>query len=150
MFLVNSRYRHFSATLLCFITYANYKKGHTFSRSYGTILPSSLTRVLSSASGFSPCLPVSVCGTITCNLDRGFSWQHGINHFMGIHPRHHISALKKRICLSLQPTCLNRLFQKTDDLPSCVPPSLKRLLGGTGIFTCFPSPTPFGLGLGID
>jgi hypothetical protein len=39
--------------------------GHTFSRSYGVNLPSSLTRVLSSALGFSPCLPVSVCGTVT-------------------------------------------------------------------------------------
>ena len=35
-------------------------------------------------------------------------------------------------------------------LPSCVPPSLKRPRGGTGILTCFPSPTPFGLGLGTD
>ena len=38
---------------------------HPFSRSYGVILPSSLTRVLSRALGFSPHLPVSVCGTGT-------------------------------------------------------------------------------------
>ncbi len=38
---------------------------HTFSRSYGVNLPSSLTRVLSSALGYSPRLPVSVCGTVT-------------------------------------------------------------------------------------
>ena len=31
-----------------------------------------------------------------------------------------------RICLKSKPTSLNRLFQQTDDLPSCVPPSLKR------------------------
>jgi hypothetical protein len=42
---------------------SNYKQGRTFSRSYGTILPSSFTRVLSSASVFSTCPPVSVCGT---------------------------------------------------------------------------------------
>ena len=29
-------------------------------------------------------------------------------------------------------------------------PSLKHNFGGTGILTYFPSPTPFGLGLGID
>jgi len=34
-----------------------------FSRSYRTILPSSLAMIHSSASGFSPWLPVSVCGT---------------------------------------------------------------------------------------
>ena len=38
---------------------------HSFSRSYGAILPSSLTGVLSRTLGFSPRLPVSVCGTDT-------------------------------------------------------------------------------------
>ena len=36
---------------------------HTFSRSYGVSLPSSLTRVLSRALGYSPRPPESVCGT---------------------------------------------------------------------------------------
>jgi hypothetical protein len=36
-----------------------------FSRSYGVILPSSLTRVLSSTFGYSPRLRVSVYGTVT-------------------------------------------------------------------------------------
>ena len=48
---------------------------YPFSRSYGVNLPSSLTRVLSLILGFSPHLPVSVCGTGTFLLDRGFSWQ---------------------------------------------------------------------------
>jgi hypothetical protein len=39
--------------------------GHPFSRSYGVNLPSSLTKVLSRALGFSPHLPVSVYGTGT-------------------------------------------------------------------------------------
>ena len=39
--------------------------GHPLSRSYGAILPSSLARVLSRALGFSPRLPVPVCGTVT-------------------------------------------------------------------------------------
>src|SRR6186997_2216094 len=37
--------------------------GHPFSRSYGVILPSSFTRVLPSACGYSPRPPVSVYGT---------------------------------------------------------------------------------------
>ena len=37
--------------------------GHPFSRSYGVILPSSLTMLLPPALGFSPHPPVSVCGT---------------------------------------------------------------------------------------
>jgi hypothetical protein len=45
-------------------------------------LPSSFTRVLSSALGFSPHPPVSVWGTVSYYLKlRGFSWKHGINHF---------------------------------------------------------------------
>src|SRR3989442_320686 len=46
------------------------------------------------------------------------------------------------------PTSRNRDVQHPDGLPFFVPPSLKRLLGGAGILTCSPSPTPFGLGLG--
>ena len=38
---------------------------HPFSRSYGVILPSSLTMLLPLVLGFSPHLPVSVCGTGT-------------------------------------------------------------------------------------
>ncbi len=151
MFLVNSRYHQFSAAPNCFVKYNTNNQGHTFSLSYGIILPSSLTRVLSSASGYSPCLPVSVYGTITCCLNRGFSWQYGCSQFMRLSLSSSLLGLKKeRICLFLKPTSLNRLFQQTDDLPSCVPPSLKRQLGGTEILICFPSTTPFGLALGID
>src|SRR6187200_127174 len=52
--------------------------GRPFSRSYGTILPSSLTRVSSLTSVFSTCPPVSVIGTGTRLLPRGFSRRHGI------------------------------------------------------------------------
>src|SRR3970282_1022939 len=41
-----------------------HQKGCTFSRSYGAMLPSSFTRVLSSALEFSSCPPVSVYGTV--------------------------------------------------------------------------------------
>ena len=72
MFLVNSRLGRFSATA---------SRRHPLSRSYGVILPSSLTRVLSRALGFSPRLPVSVCGTDTGVLTRGFSRQFGVSCF---------------------------------------------------------------------
>jgi hypothetical protein len=44
---------------------ALHQNGHTFFRSYGVNLQSSLTRVLSSALVYSTRLPESVCGTVT-------------------------------------------------------------------------------------
>ena len=72
MFLVNSRLGLFTAAS---------SRWHPFSRSYGVILPSSLTIVLSLALGFSPHLPVSVCGTGTYGLASGFSRQCEISCF---------------------------------------------------------------------
>jgi hypothetical protein len=67
-----------------------------------------------------------------------------------IFPPHHSSRLR---CADL-PThpshCLDRLFHQSASLPSCVPPSLITDYGGTGISTCCPSTTPFGLALGPD
>jgi hypothetical protein len=73
---------------------------------------------------------VSVCGTITRCLARGFSWQHGIGQFASskTNPRRLSALTKARICLRPPPTGLNRHFHSADDLPSCVPPSLKRQL----------------------
>ena len=45
---------------------------HPFSRSYGVILPSSLTTLLPLALEFSSYLPVSVCGTGTLYIRRAF------------------------------------------------------------------------------
>ena len=72
VFLINSRLGHFSASHL---------RGRPFSQSYRSNLPSSLATDHSSASGFSPRPPVSVCGTGRCGLMlRGFSrkstWGH--------------------------------------------------------------------------
>ena len=50
-------------------------------RTYGVNLPSSLTTLLPLALGFSPHLPVSVCGTGTITLDSGFSRQCEITGF---------------------------------------------------------------------
>ena len=56
VFLINSCLGRFTATTL---------RWHPFSRSYGVILPSSLTMVISFVLWFSHRLPVSVCGTGT-------------------------------------------------------------------------------------
>ena len=63
MFLLNSRLGLFSAA---------YLRKHPFSRRYGVNLPSSLTTLLPLALGFSPHLPVSVCGTGTLAYLRAF------------------------------------------------------------------------------
>ena len=63
MFLLNSCLGQFSAA---------WSPRHSFSRSYGVILPSSLTMLLPSALGFSPHLPVSVYGTGTMRTIAAF------------------------------------------------------------------------------
>ena len=63
MFLVNSRYPRFAVASLSSEREARHLERHAFSRSYGIILQSSLTTVLSSALGYSPYPPVSVWGT---------------------------------------------------------------------------------------
>ena len=55
-----------------------------------------------------------------------------------------------RIFLSIPPTRLNHLFQQMAPLSFYVTPSVKRQLKSTGILTCYPSTTPFGLVLGSD
>ena len=72
MFLVNS--------CLGLVTAATFL-WHPFLRTYGVNLPSSLTTLLSIILGFSPRLPVSVCGTGTFILNSGFSRQCGIDCF---------------------------------------------------------------------
>ena len=72
MFLLNSCLGHFSATS---------SLRQPFSRSYGFNLPSSLTTLLPLACGFSPRLPVSVCGTGTLFLVSSFSRQCGFMYF---------------------------------------------------------------------
>ena len=79
MFLINSRLGLFTA--------AHFHE-HPFSRSYGVILPSSLTRVRSLTLEFSSQLPVSVCGTGSITLASGFSWQCEYRS-SGVFPPHH-------------------------------------------------------------
>jgi hypothetical protein len=151
MFLVNSRYRHFSATPLGSRSKSFHLPGaHLLPKlrcHFAEFLNQGYLKRLGILS------PPTCVGLRYDHLDISLEAFLGSMGSIGLwvkDPPHHLSALGKRICLSSQPTGLNHLFQQAADLPSCVPPSLKRYPGGTGILTCFPLPTPFGLGLGID
>ena len=60
MFLVNSRLGRFAATPSRSVRVGPHRRGHSFSRSYGVSMPSSLTMVLPIALVCSTRLPVSV------------------------------------------------------------------------------------------
>ena len=110
MFLLNSRFGLFTATFspqdnLLLLRYP-------FSQSYGVSLPSSLTKVLPIALEFSSRLPVSVCGTGTFGLARGFSRQYGVSCFVTCSfTPHHTLAMARRVCLPGLPLCLDALYQ---------------------------------------
>ena len=101
-------------------------RGHTFSRSYGVNLPSSLTRVLSSALGCSPHPPVSVYGTVSTEV-------HSREAFLGsvessscppCGDPHHLSGLPTRLRPTpptRTPYRLERPSNRSLDYP---PPSL--------------------------
>ena len=137
MFLLNSCLSLFSAA---------YIRRHPFSRSYGVILPNSLTMLLPPALGFSPHPPVSVYGTGLYYTIAAFlgSW---LTHFATSFRSTSRFRILARICL--RPSI--RLYQSFHSwlvLSFCVPTVL--FISGTGISTCFPSTTPFGLALGPD
>ena len=106
MFLINSCLGLFSATSLL---------RHPLLRTYGVNLPSSLTTLLPIVLGFSPHLPVSVCGTGTFTLDSGFSRQCGISYFstlisLPIRPSKHPADFPARLSTSLgRPLPANRI-----------------------------------------
>ena len=138
MFLLNSCLSLFSAAHL---------RGHPFSRSYGVILPSSLTMLLPPALGFSPHPPVSVYGTgpygtIAAFLD---SCLHRLRYF---------SSLRITPCIPMgvfPPILLLRLHRSSHSrlrLCLCVPTVLT--IRGAGISTCCPSDTRLRLSLGPD
>ena len=137
MFLLNSCLGQFSA--------ASFQR-HPFSRSYGVILPSSLTMLLPSALGFSPHLPVSVYGTGTVQTIAAFlgSW---LTLFLTLVQSASRLRIDERICqLISYLACSGIPFPVV--LSFCVPTVL--LYCSTGISTCCPSATSFDLALGPD
>lgn len=103
MFLLNSR--------LGLFTVAGFHR-RPFSRSYGTILPSSLTTVLSSTLDFSSLPPVSVCGTGYYFLPRSFSCQCEIICFATkFRSPSQPKVMNRGICLPIPSHCLDALFQ---------------------------------------
>ena len=139
MFLLNSCLGQFSAATFTW---------HSFSRSYGVILPSSLTMLLPSALGFSPHPPVSVYGTGTYHAIAAFlgSVDSGTSLLLFRSASHFI--LVWRICLPDATLCLHAAFHSAPSLSFCVPAVL--IIGGTGISTSCPSTTTFVLALGPD
>ena len=109
-FLVNSRLGLFSATTQSSGSWSLHLTWLPLSRSYGYILPSSLTRVLPRTLGFSPRIPVSVYGTGGSSLTRSFS---------RITPR----AYRVRICLYPTPHACTRT---SIPVRACLPVSLPR------------------------
>ncbi len=79
--MINSRLGRFAATPAGFGREVLHRQGHSFSRSYGVIMPSSLTMVLPIASVYSTRPPVSVLVRAPDTLLRGFSRKHGITDF---------------------------------------------------------------------
>ncbi len=122
VFLINSPSHLVTATPDCSIRKGLHHQERTFSRSYGSILPSSFTRVLSSALVFSTRPPVSVWGTMTCNLKlRGFSWKQGINGFRTVVRSSRVSVLCLRICLETPPTHFHQDNRRLAHLAFSVP-----------------------------
>lgn len=146
--------------------------GSSFSRSYGCILPSSLTTVLPIALVFSTCPPVSVWGTGTVSTH---CWA-----FLGsmglvtspVSARHRVSEVTAPTLIGTLLLAYPRTTIAWVHLPSCVPHQLPasgwsvrppeggqplstrnwagRGHGGTGISTGCASTTPFGLALAPD
>ena len=138
MFLLNSCLSLFSAA---------YRSRHPFSRSYGVILPNSLTMLLPSALGFSPHPPVSVYGTGTYITIAAFlgTWLTRFVTLFSLHitSLHYMAAFPTILLLRLY-----RFFHSRLVLSTCVPTFL--YICGTGIYTCCPSLTSCDLCLGPD
>ena len=123
--------------------------GHPLSLSYGAILPSSLTRVISIALVFSTYLPVSVLVR-----ELNYSLEVFLDSIGSItspkSDRYHVSGLMLTGFARSAPYSLTRSQPNHDDLPFCVTPLVIMQFSCTGILACYPSPTLFSLGLGLD
>ena len=120
---------------------------HPFSRSYGVILPSSLTMLLPSALGFSPHPPVSVYGTGIYETIAAFLGGRPV--CFATYSSLHVTPLAYAADLpAARLLRLYRFFHSRLTLSFRVPTVLS--IDGTGISTCCPSATHFCLALGPD
>ena len=106
---------------------ATYSRRHPFSRSYGVNMPSSLTTLLPLVLGFSPHLPVSVCGTGAWDIHKPFLATIFIyfpTKFQSLTPRATNAWVRLQCCVSLL-----------------------KSFSGYGISTVCASTTPVGLAL---
>ena len=102
----------------------------SFSRSYGYILPSSLTRVVPRTLGFSPRLPVSVSvRALFISLE---VFLDSVARSNSAPPKIRLSIASRRLCSTgfplLPPTGFDALFQSRAQTACCVSPSLNRCL----------------------
>ena len=140
MFLINSRLSLFSATPSGYLSIQSFLcipvtlPEHSFSRSYGVNLPSSLTWVLSSALGYSPHPPVSVYGTVTN--------QSLLEAFLGSAvsaPSTYLDSVACRASAcydnadfpALSACTLRHGLSNRAGITPCVTPSIKQLIHGT-------------------
>ena len=112
-------------------------------------MPSSLTRVLPFVLEFSSRLPVSVCGTGTSKYLAAFlAGGDSKTSFPWSTPRHS-SGFRLAFFTTSHPHCLDALFRlRASSIFPCH--CFINSLGSTGLSTCCPSRTPFGLRLGPD
>ena len=142
VFLLNSRLGLFSAASLL---------RHPLSRSYRVNLPSSLAVNHSSALEYSSHLPVSVYGTGELQLKfRGFSWKQDYGHYPLARRLRVLSGFSYPGGFAY-PSNTYALQRTNPSVRGPVTsPSPHHIVVSTGILTCCPSVSPFGLTLGPD
>ncbi len=128
MFLVNSRFPHFSAIGLGFRSKSLHPARHTFFRSYGAILPSSLARVFST--------PWNVLPTHLCRFPVRAPTTARLEAFLGSVDLFSLRPLRASssrlavtacgICHADLATRLNRHIRSAAEPSYSVPPSLER------------------------
>ena len=120
VFVVNSRLGLSSAAGCCSFRLGSHSFRLPLSRSYGYILPSSLTRVLPRTLGSSPRIPVSVCSTGGSGLTRSFSRQRGPGGFkcVSASSASRLGLPDGRICLPVSLLACTRSSVRAPALPS--------------------------------
>ena len=142
MFVVNSRLGFSSAAGSSFLRWGVHRLRLSFSRSYGYILPSSLTRVFPRTLGFSPRLPVSVLVRVHVV---------SLEAFLGSVVRPNLTLPRDCLSIGSQPYSVGICLHTSLPPSTGISNRQLRLLAAslhpqttscsTGIFACCPSPT---------